>query len=437
MKVRYLLVFVLILVASCKASAIEQTETAVTVKTATVTLTLAPTKTLNKTPTTSPTVTPTITSTYTPTASPVPTQRLPDTSMILYVAGYEDGNPTCLIKAVSIDGSDDFSITTSPPAFNCWRPRFSPDGKKIVFANHEDGYMYVMNLDGSGLVKVVDSIVEMTWSPDGTQLAYYVRAPETQQGQLVVVNADGSDPQVIGYQDVGICDGCLFVFEISWSPDGQWIYTPSDDGGMVTANIFKVDGMEHRELGDPLFPMDSVTSWLYYKEWPILSAAAWSPDSQRLALPTDPKGTGCANLSILSLQEDRNTLALEDFSLPGEADKKVKCFWDNFYWSQDGQSILGYGYHPSNLVDSVIFVVSPETNSIFSLGQWDGHPGMSVWSSDSSQLAFVSPASEDAFSSDTPLVIMNNVPNDNQYQILADSVKDYPGSLYWLQPSSP
>ena len=87
---------------------------AVTVQTATVTLTLAPIKTLSKTPTTSPTISPTITSTITPTTSPVPTQQFPDTSMILYVAGYDDGNPTCLIKAVSVDGSDDFSITTSP-----------------------------------------------------------------------------------------------------------------------------------------------------------------------------------------------------------------------------------------------------------------------------------------------------------------------------------
>jgi len=368
------------------------------------------------------------------TVSPIATPRWEvDVPSVLYVSGYEEGHPACVVKAVSIDGGEPIAVTTNPPPFDCWRPKFSPNGKKLVFANHEDGHLYVMDLDGSNLVKVSDSIVEVAWSPDSSRLAYYARVSDVQQGRLAVVDADGSNPHFISSRHISICGGCDFVFEISWSPDGEWIYAPSNNENFITANIFKVDGTEYRQLSEKQISMETANAWLMTKEWPVLPAAAWSPDSQRLALPVDLTGSGCGQLDILSLEGERKSLTIEMVRKLGKTDIASSCFWDNFYWSPDGQSILAYGHPTGNFEEGEIIVVNMDEESIDSLGYWLGHPGMSVWSPDGSQLVFSSLSASDS-SKNYILIVMRVKPDPEPYRMLTDSVKDYPGSLLWLNP---
>jgi len=133
---------------------------------------------------------------------------------------------------------------------------WSPDGSKIVFPGRLDGAegLYVMNIDGTGLVKItsggnkpdwglnnlilfehspVDENRELwtvapdgsgltrltnsesdevggRWSPDGTQIIF------TYLTNIYVSNADGSNPQQIGIQNE---DESL----LAWSKDGSKI----------------------------------------------------------------------------------------------------------------------------------------------------------------------------------------------------------------------
>ena len=55
------------------------------------------------------------------------------------------------------------------------RPRVSPDGKRIAFVSTRDGNydVYVMNLDGSGVLRITHSDERddyPAWHPDGKQL---------------------------------------------------------------------------------------------------------------------------------------------------------------------------------------------------------------------------------------------------------------------------
>lgn len=64
-------------------------------------------------------------------------------------------------------------MTDSP--FQDIRPRFSPDGRRIVFVSNRDGNyeIYVMDADGTGQRRVTEQPERddyPAWHPDGTHL---------------------------------------------------------------------------------------------------------------------------------------------------------------------------------------------------------------------------------------------------------------------------
>ena len=77
------------------------------------------------------------------------------------------------------------------------RPRYSPDGSKIVFQSFRDGrpQIYEMNSDGSGQTRLTNNTAYETapaWSPDGTKILFTSLRDGDQA--LYVMNADGSNP---------------------------------------------------------------------------------------------------------------------------------------------------------------------------------------------------------------------------------------------------
>jgi TolB protein len=103
------------------------------------------------------------------------------------------------------DGSGVTRLTslTSPNVAPAW----SPDGSNIAFASYRDGNyeVYVMNADGSSQTRLTNNAASdgfygvsqselyygITWSPDGTQLAFISR----RDGNLEIyrMEADGSN----------------------------------------------------------------------------------------------------------------------------------------------------------------------------------------------------------------------------------------------------
>jgi hypothetical protein len=133
---------------------------------------------------------------------------------------------------------------------------FSPDGSQVIFANKSS--IYVLDAQG-GKPRVLQTgsrrwfsvngrrvralPYNPTYSPDGTQIAYFDGAGVSREGivhQLRVINADGSSGRVLFESQEA-----LRVYNLAWSPDGErlafgldkGIYIVGADGSGLTLAI--------------------------------------------------------------------------------------------------------------------------------------------------------------------------------------------------------
>jgi Tol biopolymer transport system component len=98
------------------------------------------------------------------------------------------------IYEISADGSGETRLTSFPGG-TVSSLSWSPGGTRLLFAHSGD--IYVMNGDGSGLVKLTDNgrSYAPVWSPDRQKIAFSVQTspdPYPYESDLYVMNADGS-----------------------------------------------------------------------------------------------------------------------------------------------------------------------------------------------------------------------------------------------------
>jgi eukaryotic-like serine/threonine-protein kinase len=109
-----------------------------------------------------------------------------------------------------------------------WDPRYSPDGKKIIFTSDQGGStdIWVANADGYGMTQVTTLKGNGTggarWSPDGKQIAFISKVDG--QWEIFMSDAQGGSP-------VRITNNPAHDTAPMWSPDGKWIYFASDRSG--------------------------------------------------------------------------------------------------------------------------------------------------------------------------------------------------------------
>ena len=109
-----------------------------------------------------------------------------------------------------------------------WDPRYSPDGKKIVFTSDQGGLpnVWVANADGYELTQVTtlkgNGAGGARWSPDGKQIAFISNVEG--QWEVFMVDVQGGSP-------VRITNNPAHDTAPAWSPDGKWIYFASDRSG--------------------------------------------------------------------------------------------------------------------------------------------------------------------------------------------------------------
>ena len=110
-------------------------------------------------------------------------------------------------------------------SFTFWLLLFAgatlPADAKIVFC--VDGDIFVSNDDGSRRRRLTHNTTAFDahprWSPDGKRIAFtrYLDKTKSQTtAEVFVMNADGTDPQRLTYNNVLDVDS-------SWSPDGRYI----------------------------------------------------------------------------------------------------------------------------------------------------------------------------------------------------------------------
>ena len=157
----------------------------------------------------------------------------PDGSRIAFTR--QDGTFIRLF-VVNADGTGLTGVTNG---VHVQDPEWSPDGSRFTFS--DGGRVYVVNADGSGLTLLTAGETAAarfpTWSPDGTLIAF------ASLGVIKVTAPDGS-----GRRD--LIPGLREVWEVSWSPDGRQIAFVQDAGGPLQEELFvaNADGSNVRPL---------------------------------------------------------------------------------------------------------------------------------------------------------------------------------------------
>jgi Tol biopolymer transport system component len=149
-------------------------------------------------------------------------------------------------------------------------PRFSPDGREIVFtrlaAGQPNGEIFVMAPNGTGrtqLTNTPEGNSDPTWSPDGTHIAF-VSERDAQVPNIFIMRADGTEVRQITHDSTG-------KGELAWSPKGDriaFVRTPAGGGDRDIYSI-NTDGSRLADLSNDPTSFDL--------------EPAWSPDGTRIA----------------------------------------------------------------------------------------------------------------------------------------------------------
>lgn len=125
------------------------------------------------------------------------------------------------IFRVNTDGSDLQQLTTGP---NDWDPAWSPDGNRIAFtrSSGDTTGIFIMDADGSNVVRRTMSGIQPTWSPDGAWIGFICRHGAQEPG-LCKVRADGGSPTP---DSMYLTSGQMR--DPAWSPDWGRIAYISD-----------------------------------------------------------------------------------------------------------------------------------------------------------------------------------------------------------------
>ncbi len=179
---------------------------------------------------------------------PLPAQRTPlpaselNLRKIPYRIVFESfreagGTPNWELRIVDADGSN-LRYLTNTPDIDEFYPKVSPDGSRVCFEAEEGRNtnaaahnLYLMNIDGTGRVKIADNARQPSWSPDGASIAYlkgeggrYNNDSWANRG-LEIVNLRSNT--VTRHRNTAL----RLLFNLGWSPDGRWFIATSRGGG--------------------------------------------------------------------------------------------------------------------------------------------------------------------------------------------------------------
>ncbi len=191
----------------------------------------------------------------------------PDGKKIAFMSNRNGGN--LQIFVMDSDGQNPVRLTD-----DVWdqNPSWSPDGRKIAFTGFRDAGLgdgtwdidiYVMDPDGKNrrrLTRVPGSNSNPSWSPDGKRIAFANTKPGA--SEIYVMNADGTRQKSLTQDDKRGNKR-----EPSWSPDGQSIAFVLNNLRSIQIYVMDSDGENLRKL------TDGKHNW----------SPAWSPDSEIIA----------------------------------------------------------------------------------------------------------------------------------------------------------
>ena len=170
------------------------------------------------------------------------------------------------IFVMDADGSNATQLTFNGTGINDAWPRWSPNGKQIVFHSNVDGNfeIYLINSDGTDLTRVTDypGLEQFPeWAPNGKQLAI------RRDTDIYLIGTDGTNP-------IQLTNDAAVDQMASWSPNGKLIAFMSLRDGYCSVYVMGSDGSDQNNLTPK---PDGVPNNQFCSRAP-----AWSRDGQQI-----------------------------------------------------------------------------------------------------------------------------------------------------------
>jgi Tol biopolymer transport system component len=233
------------------------------------------------------------------------------------------------------------------------------------------GQIFTANANGSGARPITSgdrAAATPIWSRDGKRIAYKLigaSSPSTDPllyGDLVVVNADGSNPVVLDRNTTSMTP-------TEWSPDGRHVAYSRLDGALEQVFVAASDGSSPPvRLGDPTTP----------KYLP-----RWSPNGRSIAHFVDgqavPKGS--VGLWLMDI----------DGSNARKLTKESYAGFNSVTWNHNGTQLAFTGSQGTNLD---LWIVGLDGRPERAITSDHGGASGASWSPDGSQLAYLVAANE-------------------------------------------
>lgn len=213
----------------------------------------------------------------------------PDGRYLAYVSN-RHGQFSLWVRQVAIASA----VQILPPGSGViYGATFTPDGNFLDYtlaaAEDENGKVYQIPVLGGTPRHLLDGAdTTVSFSPDGSQMAYAMLDAPTSELRLMVAKADGTETRKVYGRQASLAYG---NYVVRWSPDGQRIATLTknlgDPSGLNVA-LVEIDAASGAEEPIP------------GRRWRDVSDFTWLPDGSGLLLAALPKSGAESQLWIVS-----------------------------------------------------------------------------------------------------------------------------------------